>query len=461
MKLRRIGRSLSARLLGIFMVTSLVYAVASDYAVQAVLDRDYLREIIGSHIALHTRYVLQDLGVPPDIENARIMTESNPMDIRIVGPGMDWTSDPQFPPLESIPFQQTNFFERIRASAADDDPWAQTLERMDFARYRRHSYVRVRQGDYEIAFVTPKIKTVPSVPDVTAPIIVGLVSILVLAACYFGVRWLIRPIKWIKLGAGRIGQGDLDYRIPKIRNDDLGDLTQDINRMADDVQEMLEAKRQLLLAISHELRSPLTRTKVALEFLDNKKIRQGILEDVEEMERLISDLLEGERLNTRHTKLQLAPTDLSELIDELVQTDFSHQLDRIKLVCPPGSVQQEVDAIRIRLLIKNLLDNALCYSPDDSPPVELTLTRTADIVEIRVLDHGSGMSASQAEQATEPFYRADPARCRDTGGFGLGLYLCRRIVEAHGGTLTIRSEEGQGTQVTVRLPGQSPDSQAA
>ena len=94
------------------------------------------------------------------------------------------------------------------------------------------------------------------------PIIV-VISILVLAGFYVAVTWLVRPIQWIKEGAGRIGHGDLDYRIPVTRSDDLGDLTSDINRMADDVQGMLEAKQQMLLAISHELRSPLTAISAA------------------------------------------------------------------------------------------------------------------------------------------------------------------------------------------------------
>ena len=86
-------------------------------------------------------------------------------------------------------------------------------------------------------------------------------------------------------GAARIGRGQLDYRIPTPRRDELGDLSRDINEMADDVQDMLEAKRHLMLAISHELRSPLTRSKVALAMLEDRAIKGSLLEDIEEMER--------------------------------------------------------------------------------------------------------------------------------------------------------------------------------
>jgi len=103
-------------------------------------------------------------------------------------------------------------------------------------------------------------------------------------------------------------------------------------------------------------------------------------------------------------------------------------------------------------LLKNLIDNALCYSPVDGDRIVVRLDAAPDTVMIAVCDHGTGMSPEEVARATEPFYRADPARCRDTGGFGLGLYLCRRIAEAHGGTLQIDSEVGRGTSVTLELP---------
>ena len=132
-------------------------------------------------------------------------------------------------------------------------------------------------------------------------------------------------------GAARIGRGELDYRIPTRRHDELGDLSRDINDMADDVQGMLEAKRQLMLAISHELRSPLTRSKVALEMIDDDKARRSILEDINEMERLIADLLESEALNTRHAMLRRESVDPAQLVESVVDEDFANRIDRIRL----------------------------------------------------------------------------------------------------------------------------------
>lgn len=449
----RITRSLSARLLGIFLLTSMVFAFAGRAAVDFVLDRDYLREIIGAHMALHTNYMLRDLGYPPSVERAKALVASNPFDVRIEGPGIAWSSDPNFPDLATLDFEPSEFVEDMAVSEADGQEWILPGVELGFARFDRHSYTQIEEGEYRIAFVTPKVaETVPV--NLVRPTIV-LISLLGLAGCYFAVRWLVHPITWIKAGADRIGSGDLDHRIPVARNDELGELTKEINQMADDVKEMLEAKRQLLLAISHELRSPLTRTKVALELMDDAQTRENVLEDVEEMERLIHDLLEGEQLNTRHAPLQRAEIDVGEMLRQFVGEEFEKDSDAIRVQLPAEPVIAEVDAMRVRLLLKNLLTNALCHSPPGAAPVELSVAAAGDDVLIGVRDHGVGMSPEDAERATEPFYRADESRCRDTGGLGLGLYLCRRIAEAHQGRLDIDSREGHGTTVTVRLPRRS------
>ncbi len=449
--LHRIAHSLSARLLGIFLITSLIYGYSARFAVDLVLDRDYLREIIGSHIALHMTYLLKDMGLPPSLERAAEIAANNPMDIHVTGPFVDWASAPGFPDLQHVEFEPSHYFDRVKKDVFQTPDGRDLLGAMEFARYEGHSYVRVNLADYRIVFASPKIAVHPGT-GLATPILIGLISILVLSGCFFVVSWLIRPIRWIKDGADRIGKGDLDYRISTTRRDDLGNLAVDINRMADDVQGMLEAKQQMLLAISHELRSPLTRTKVALEFLDDETTKQSILDDVLEMEHLITDLLESERLNTRHSKLQRSSVDLVWLIKELVDQDFLQDKNRIEVRLPATTVCMDIDETRIRLLLKNLIDNALCYSPDEGEGVIVQLDAKPDSVTIAVSDHGAGMSPEDVERATEPFYRADPARCRDTGGFGLGLYLCRRIAEAHGGTLHIDSETGRGTCVTLMLP---------
>ena len=196
----------------------------------------------------------------------------------------------------------------------------------------------------------------------------------------------------------------------------------------------------------------MTRAKVALELLDDETVRQNVLEDIDEMERLIADLLESEALNMRHAILRREPTDLGELVQTVVDSDFAEQRSRIGLLLPDESLEGQLDVTRVRLLVRNLVENALRYSPPGDEKVQIGASRSGDHVELCVRDHGDGIPAEHLERVTEPFYRADPARSRATGGIGLGLYLCRLIAEAHGGSLQIDSQPGCGTVVTVTLP---------
>jgi signal transduction histidine kinase len=448
--IKEITRSLSARLVAVFFITSVVYGFGSIYAVRMVRETDYLREIVGAHISLHADLVLQEIGTPPDPAKAKAIVDRIPVDIRIHSPGLDWFSDPTFPELDTIPFGPIAYLGLDGKSRQDIESWALGLERVRFAKYQGHIFAELKEGPHVVVFASPRLSEHPP-PDYTGVVMV-LFSLFVLAGCFLAVRWLVRPLKWIQAGTSRIGQGDLDYRIVTNRRDDLGDLAAGINHMADDVRDMLEAKRQLLLAISHELRSPLTRAKVALEFLDDDQVKRNLLEDIREMERLISDLLESERMNVGHTTLQRSLVDLCAMLTGVISDEFQEEAERIELKLPPGGVVREVDEVRLRLVAKNLIENALRYTPPDSARVEVELTVKPGMVLLQIRDHGPGISREHLSSISQPFYRADPARSRSTGGLGLGLYLARRIAEAHNGSLVIESELGQGTLVTVTIP---------
>jgi signal transduction histidine kinase len=267
---------------------------------------------------------------------------------------------------------------------------------------------------------------------------------------YFATRRLFRPIDTINEGVQKFGAGDMDHRLQVERKDELGTLANNFNTMADDIQQMLDAKRQLLLAISHELRTPLTRSRVAVELVDNDDIKNQIVQDINEMESLIEELMETERLSSRHTKLNRGQQDIIELVNDVVAANFVDA--GITADLPGTAVKLDIDAARIKLLLKNLLDNAVRHTPVTSPPPEIKLGVNKDNVVITVIDHGNGIEAAHLPHLREPFYRVDPSRQRETGGYGLGLYLCKMTAEAHDGELQIESEAGKGTRVMVRLP---------
>jgi signal transduction histidine kinase len=307
----------------------------------------------------------------------------------------------------------------------------------------------MRQGGYDIVVSTPRISHVSEGPALV-PLILGLgLSFLVLA--YASVTWLFRPIRNIREGAEHIGRGNFDFRISKIRRDQLGDLAKDINRLAGDVESMLDAKRALLLGISHELRTPLSRMRLALEFFGDDENVESLKAEIAEMEKIVVSLLEAERLNSRHAQLSRTQVVISELINELLDDFFSREADRIRVNLPAERVTAFVDEARITLLLKNLISNALRYSKPMDGLVELTVSATDGELVMAVTDHGPGLSQDQADHIGEPFYRSDPSRARKSGGSGLGLYLATLVAKAHGGTLKLLDTD-QGASFEVRIP---------
>ena len=442
--LRRLSRSLSFRLLLIFLVLGGAFVLGTIGAIQRFYNSDEIRGLISGHLSLHVSYVREDIGVPPRIERALAITQRVPVDIRIFGPSVDWASDPNFPRVEELDFEPGPRF------SDSPDAWADELAGVEFAEFDNHSFLRMRQGGYDIVVSTPRIADQPGgLPLI--PLIIGF-GLTFLLIGYFAVQWLFRPIRNIRAGTAQIGRGNFNHRIEDIRRDQLGDLAVDINRLAGDVESMLDAKRALLLGISHELRTPLSRMRLALEFIDDEESAEGLRAEVREMEKIVVSLLEAERLNSRHAPLTRADTDIRGLINDLIDDFFSRDRSRIRLELPAGELRANVDEARIALLLKNLVGNALRYTRPDEGPVVLSASTTDDQLVLGVRDYGPGLSTDQAAHIGEPFYRSDKSRARESGGTGLGLYLASLVAEAHGGSLELLDTGASGTAFEVRIP---------
>jgi signal transduction histidine kinase len=441
---KRLSRSLSFRLLLIFLLLGGLFVFGTFKAIQRFYNSDQIRGLISGHLSLHVSYVRDDIGVPPRIDRAIAITEKVPVDIRIMGPDIDWASDPAFPRLEELEFASSPRF--------SDDPgaWADELPGVDFADLDNHDFLRMRQGGYEIVVSTPRISDISDGPALI-PLVLGLGLSFVLLA-YAAVTLLFRPIRTIRTGAKHIGRGNFDFRIPKLRRDQLGDLALDINKMAGDVENMLDAKRALLLGISHELRTPLSRMRLELEFLDDGEKVESLKAEISEMEKIVVSLLEAERLNSRHEQLYRMQVIVGELINELMDDFFARDVDRIRVKLPSRPVTAFIDEARITLLLKNLISNALRYSKPEDGLIELTVSATDSELVATVSDRGPGLPKDQADHFGEPFYRSDSSRARESGGTGLGLYLSILVAKAHGGSLKLVDTENQGASFEVRIP---------
>jgi signal transduction histidine kinase len=442
--LEKLRRSLSFRLLAIFLVLAVLFVYGTILAIRWIYSSDALRELISGHLALHVEYVRQDIGDPPRIERAIGITRKVPVDIRIAGPDINWASDERFPQMSELKFGASEIFSQ------EPEAWLNELENVEFAILNKHRFLKIDQGSYAIVVSSPRISEVPSGPALL-PFIVGSGLIWLLFA-YIAVRWLFNPIDSIREGAARIGKGDFGHRITGYRKDQLGDLAEDVNKLASDVRGMLDAKRHLLLGISHELRSPLSRLRLALEFLPDGSQKEDLRVEIAEMEQIVATLLEAERLNTRHAPLNRTPVAVRELVDQLIADYFDRETNRIEVRFADDSIIANVDDARLILLIKNLLSNALRYSDAATGPVTLQIGMEQGDLVIRVQDHGPGFSSEQGGHIGEPFFRGDPSRTRQTGGTGLGLYISRLVAEAHGGSLRLDPNYAAGACLIARLP---------
>ena len=262
---------------------------------------------------------------------------------------------------------------------------------------------------------------------------------------------ILQPLNWLSDGVSAIGEGNLEHRLPEKRGDELGNLARAFNRMSERIMEMLSAREQLLLDVSHELRSPLTRMRVALEFIPEDASRESLLDDVQEMEQMVTEILETARLKSEYGQLNLQKTDLVKLIRDICIT-FEGQIPGIRFENVPETFQTFVDTEQIETVLKNLLDNALKYSTVGNAPVEICLKKSDAGTLIEIQDRGPGIQDEELDLIFEPFYRTDKSRNRKTGGYGLGLSLCKTIIEAHGGTIDVQSNTGKGTMFSLHLP---------
>jgi signal transduction histidine kinase len=213
--------------------------------------------------------------------------------------------------------------------------------------------------------------------------------------------------------------------------------------MSKKIRYSIKAKEQLLIDVSHELRSPLTRIKLGLEVNSPK---EKINEDIVEMERMISGLLESYRTGTFLGEMKLEKTDIAELLEDTV-AEFM-DAERIEFINPGKEIYAKVDREKMEIVFRNIIDNALKYSNDK---IQVGISQQPGEVLMSFSDRGTGIGEEDLKYIFEPFYRADPSRSRKTGGFGLGLSIAKKIMDAHNGQINIESKPGSGTKVILRL----------
>ena len=320
----------------------------------------------------------------------------------------------------------------------------------DTSRFRRidvHIQHGAQTGQLRYSFMLDK----EQFDDDRNPLLIGLVALLLITMglAYAIQLHLLRPLKWLRSGVEAVSEGEFSTRVPVVRNDEIGKVARSFNQMTDRVRQMMDDRERLLADVSHELRSPLARIKVAVELLPKGDKRDSIAQDIREMESLTTALLEREQIRTRSGQASSERVNLVTIAAEVID-GFNNTPPGVQLNVPPQSLNINGDEALIKILIHNLVDNAIKFSLADSRPVEVSLLETQDKVQIIVDDDGQGIPAELAEKIFEPFVKLNPARGHRVG-YGLGLNLCQRIVQAQGGSIEIQQREPRGTRVLLNL----------
>lgn len=283
-------------------------------------------------------------------------------------------------------------------------------------------------------------------------------------------RSLTRPIAGLTRAAHAIAQGDYAHQAPVLGSVEMQALAADFNQMAAAVQQSRQAQRDLMANVSHDLKTPLTSIQgFSQAMLDGAvrdpegfRIAAGVIHnEAQRMARLVADIMDLARFEGRATPLRLVPTDLAPLLAQIaqgLQPQAAAQGVRLAVVGVPAP-PVAVDVPGLQRALTNLLDNALRHTPAGGT-VTLGMEPTAPGIRIFVRDTGSGIAPEAVAHIFDRFYQADPARAGGGHGAGLGLAIVREIVTAHGGTITVQSTPGLGSEFGIvlplpRLPGRS------
>ncbi len=429
--INKIFRSVFTKLLIVILLTG----IAVNMVVGGFfwLHRNAVGRPLHKNILQYLNYIIADLGRPPSLERGRQIAEQAALQIYFEGSSQRWATAGEM-----------TDFQKARWRSWSKNPAVR------IGRYHGRHFVEV---DHESGRFVFGLDNSFEMDRERVRLVVILLSLLTLifAGAFLSIRWILKPVRWLDEGVREVGRGNLSHRVPVNRSDELRDLAEAFNDMTDRIRRMLRSKEQLLLDVSHELRSPLTRIKVALEFLPAGRARDSIAGDVSEMEKMIHDILETARRHHLKADIRLRPTNLANLL-EAILPDYQKQPPGVQLDEFPKTLVINLDPGQIKTVFKNIISNGIKFSDPGGDPVRISVIPQAHQTLVRIADRGIGIPADELSFIFEPFYRVDKSRSKDTGGYGLGLSLCKTIMEAHNGKIEIESKSGEGTTVSLFFP---------
>jgi two-component system, OmpR family, sensor kinase len=291
---------------------------------------------------------------------------------------------------------------------------------------------------------------------------VAVLSIALLAAALTSLllaRYLSSPIVRLQKASRALAAGALETRVGRPfdrRKDEVGTLARDFDKMAERLQALVTDKETLLRDVSHELRSPLARIRVALALAQRRADAAAqpdlsrIERETEKLDDLVGQVMTLTRLRTT-TEPRRDVVRLDSLVAEVVDdARFEHPELTVEYSAT-GDVQLLGDPAGLESAVENVVRNALIYS-DPTKPIEVRVEAGVGAVVVRVLDRGPGVPPEELTRIFEPFYRTDKSRDHAHSGQGIGLAITARVMELHGGTVEARNRAEGGLEVRLKLP---------
>jgi two-component system sensor histidine kinase CpxA len=279
--------------------------------------------------------------------------------------------------------------------------------------------------------------------------------------CWWLARYVSKPVVRLQSSARSLAAGNLEARAGEDfsrRRDELGVLARDFDTMADHVRNLVASKEALLRGMSHELRSPLARLRVALglarrDGADLVRQFDRIELEAERLDTLIGQMLQFSQLRVVESSLPRTPVDLTSLLSEVVEDARLEASAANKFVewVPAAATLVEGDHDLLRSAVENVLRNAVRFTAEGTAVV-VSLSRDFSHARIVIEDRGPGVPEAELERIFEPFYRVAESRDRDSGGTGLGLAITGRIIPLYGGDVLASNRAGGGLSVAMRLP---------
>ncbi len=270
---------------------------------------------------------------------------------------------------------------------------------------------------------------------------------------------IMQPLIQIEKITQKFAQDQLNERLPTSEIPEINRLSNSFNHMAISLEGVEQRRREIIGDLTHELRTPLTVLRGYLEELAEEKISPSpeiylrLAAETKRLERLVNDLQELSKAEAGHLQISLKSVNLYPLLKSLVQK-FSDQVLEdgpiLELDCPPNLPPVWADIDRTEQILVNLIGNALRYTPHGSITVQAWTE--AKKFWLAVVDTGIGIAPEDLPHVFERFWRAEPARIRHAGGTGIGLAICRRLIELQGGQILVESKLGRGSTFRFFLP---------